>query len=65
MLQMSKAAHQDVIYSKTARFHMFSITKCIKNGWKLSGNSEKGLVIAKGDIEVKFDIKISTKTGVL
>jgi hypothetical protein len=39
-VQMTDAVVKDVIYSKVARFNMFSITKCIKNGWKLTGDAE-------------------------
>jgi Arginine methyltransferase-interacting protein, contains RING Zn-finger len=64
-VKMSDAVIQDVIYSKVTRFNMFSITKCIKKGWKLTGDSECGLILTKDGVEVRFDIKISTKSGVL
>jgi len=64
-VQLNDATLQDVVCSKTARFNMFSITKCVKNGWKLQGDSENGLILSKDELEVQFNIKISTKSGVL
>jgi Arginine methyltransferase-interacting protein, contains RING Zn-finger len=65
-VKVNTAILQDVIYSKNARFNMFSITKCMKNGWKLHGDHESGLTIEKDDTKIScFDIKDKTKRGVL
>ena len=47
-----------------SNFNLFSIGRCLVNGWKLSGDSNH-VLISKNGVEIKFDIKIRTKKGVL
>ena len=55
------------IISQTLLLRLFSFSECIgrkaiKQGWKLSGDSE-AIKISKGSTEKIFDIKIKTKDG--
>ena len=47
-----------------SNFSLLSIRKAIKEGWKLS-DYQKGLVLMKGNSKLVFDIKITTKNGVI
>jgi hypothetical protein len=47
-----------------AKYNLFSITKLQNDGWTLGGNAD-AIWLTKGDIEIKFDIKIPTPKGVL
>jgi hypothetical protein len=47
-----------------AKYNLFSITKLQNNGWTLGGNAD-AIWLTKGDVEIKFDIKIPTPKGVL
>ena len=44
-------------------FNLFSETKAMVNDWNLSGNDRDGIIIRKGEFEVKFDIRINTSEG--
>jgi hypothetical protein len=46
------------------KYNLFSITKLQNDGWILGGNAD-AIWLTKGDIEIKFDIKIPTPKGVL
>jgi len=45
-------------------FNLFSLTKRIEQGWTLKGNQDS-IVLEKNGTEIKFDIKIRTKEGVI
>jgi hypothetical protein len=46
------------------KYNLFSITKLQNDGWILGGNAA-AIWLTKGDIEIKFDIKIPTPKGAL
>ena len=48
----------------TSGFNLFSISRCLKEGWKLSGTAE-ALILSKGRMTLKFDIVIPTEKGVI
>ena len=48
----------------TQAFNLFSLTRMMKNGWKLQGNDQM-IWITKGDMKITFDIKINTPEGAL
>ena len=48
----------------SAAFNLFSVSKMLKQGWSLSGSSEK-IVISKGQMHVEFDIVIPTPDGMI
>jgi hypothetical protein len=54
----------DVTHLPDAKYNLFSITKLQNDGWTLGGNAD-AIWLTKGDIEIKFDIKIPTPKGVL
>ena len=60
---MSAVIH-DVVYSKTTKFNLFSITSMINKGWKLHGD-EKALTLTKRKTRIAFDIKVKTPKGFL
>jgi len=43
-------------------FNLFSATKAMKQVWKLEGDNDKGLLLKKSDMTIKFDIRITTLT---
>ena len=54
----------EVSCRKGNNFNLFSVGRCLVNGWKLSGDSE-GLELSKGEKKIKFDIVVRTKKGAL
>ena len=57
---------KDVALVPDCAFNLFSISKQLKQGWKLGGNSD-ALVLTSpnGNSQIKFDKKISMPNGVL
>jgi len=55
---------QDVTVLPKSGFNLFSITKRLKSGWKLTGDN-KALILRKGGIKIKFDIAIHAPKGIL
>ena len=55
---------KDVVFIPDCTFNLFSISKRLKQGWKLGGSKE-ALVLTSpnGKYLVKFDITISTPNG--
>ena len=51
-------------YSSSCPFNLFSATKATDRGWKLTGD-DNGYVFEKENIQIAFDIKVKTKSGVL
>jgi hypothetical protein len=49
--------------SKSSPFNLFSLTKMMKDGWKLGGDREIGITLTKGKIVLTFDIPIETPRG--
>eukprot|EP00957_Ditylum_brightwellii_P212311 15367177-Ditylum_brightwellii.AAC.3 len=54
----------DIKYYKENKYNLFSIARCLKNGWSLHGNKKK-IWITKGQQKVVFDIWIPTKEGLI
>jgi hypothetical protein len=54
----------DVTHLPKAKYNLFSITKLQNDGWTLGGNAD-AIWLTKGDVEIKFNIKIPTPKGVL
>jgi hypothetical protein len=61
---LNDAKITDVTHLPEVKYNLFSITKLQNEGWILSGNSD-AIWLTKGDVEIKFDIKIPTPKGVL
>jgi hypothetical protein len=61
---LNDAKISNVTYLPEAKYNLFSITKLQNDGWTLGGNAD-AIWLSKGDIEIKFDIKIPTPKGVL
>jgi hypothetical protein len=61
---LNDAKISDVTHFPEAKYNLFSITKLQNDGWTLGGNAD-AIWLTKGDIEIKFDIKIRTPKGVL
>ena len=54
----------DVRYFSSCPFNLFSATKATDRGWKLTGD-DNGYVFEKGNVQIAFDIKDKTKSGVM
>jgi hypothetical protein len=50
--------------SKFNLFNLFSLTRLMINKWIIGGD-EKSTWLEKGGIRIVFDIKITTRTGVI
>jgi hypothetical protein len=61
---LNDAKTSDVTNLPKGKYNLFSITKLQNDGWILGGNAD-AIWLTKGDIEIKFDIKIPTPKGVL
>ena len=46
-----------VSYKGDSNFNLFTVGRCLINGWKLSGDVDH-IVVSKGGIEIKFDVVI-------
>ena len=55
---------KDVTILKNGSFNLFSVSQALKKGWILEGDKDR-VMIKKGKLEIKFDIKIKTAKGVL
>ena len=49
---------------KNGNFNLFSVTRAMMTGWKLTGD-EKAIRIQKGGLAISFDIVIKTTKGAL
>jgi hypothetical protein len=61
---LNEAKITDVTHLPEGKYNLFSITKLQNEGWILSGDANM-IWLTKGDIEIKFDIKIPTPKGAL
>jgi hypothetical protein len=61
---LNDAKITDVTHLPEGKYNLFSITKLQNEGWILNGDAS-AIWLTKGDIEIKFDIKIPTPKGVL
>ena len=62
--QLNRVTIHDVAVIPSAGYNLFSISKMLKQGWKLTGDEEL-LVITKGENKLVFDIRVQTPRGVL
>jgi hypothetical protein len=54
----------DVMYIPNGRYNLISITKIMKQGWKLEGNGDE-LSLSHGNKKLTFNKKIHTAKGLL
>ena len=54
----------EVPYKRNINFNLFTIGRCLINGWKLSGDADH-VVVLKVGIRIMFDIVSWTKQGEL
>ena len=65
-VQIVQATMKDVAVVPDCAFNLFSISKCLKQGWRLGAtNGVLVLTSPNGNTKIKFNIKISTPNGVL
>eukprot|EP00957_Ditylum_brightwellii_P078036 5931877-Ditylum_brightwellii.AAC.1 len=62
--QLDHCKITNVKYCKGNAYNLFSITKHLKNGWTLHGNSS-AIWVTKGESKLVFDIVIPTKEGLI
>ena len=55
---------EDVSEIKNSNYNLFSLTRLMQNGWKMSGD-ETAITMKKGGKAIKFDIVIPTKHGAI
>ena len=65
-VQIVKVTMKDVVFVLDCTFNLLSISKQLKQGWKLGVNND-ALVLTSpdGNNQIKFDIKISMPNGLL
>jgi hypothetical protein len=61
---LNEAKITDVTHLPEGKYNLFSITKLQNEGWILSGDAN-AIWLTKGDVKIKFDIKIPISKGVL
>jgi hypothetical protein len=61
---LNDAKISDVTHLPKGKYNLFSITEFQNDGWTLGGNAD-AIWLTKGDVKIKFDIKIPTPKGVL
>ena len=54
----------NIMHSDSCRFNLFSMSRMVNEGWKLSGD-EDSLRLKKNEFELVFDIKVPTPKGFL
>jgi hypothetical protein len=54
----------DVTYSPNGRYNLISVTKIMKQGWKLEGNVD-GMSLSRGDNRLTLNKKIYKAKGLL
>ena len=47
---------------KGHNFNLFSVQRCLRMGWKLSGDAND-IVLAEEQLKIEFDIVVHTKKG--
>jgi hypothetical protein len=63
-MKVGKVKMPDVQLTPGNKYTLFSISKRLKEGWTMMGNA-KGMILKKGDQQVKFDLVIPTHKGVI
>ena len=63
ILQTAKIS--EVALTKSSPFNLFSLTKMMRQGWKLSGDGDNGITLKKGENILAFHIPIETPKGVV
>ena len=61
---LSRVKMTEVGYNPKGNFNLFSVSRCLMEGWKLVGD-DTGMELTKDDIVIKFDIVIKTKKGAI
>jgi lipopolysaccharide export system protein LptA len=54
--KMDQVRIEDFPVLKNGSFNLFGTSQVVRKGWKVEGDKEK-VVIKKGDLKIKFDIK--------
>ena len=62
--EWSKVKMTKIGYKSQGNFNIFSVSRCLMEGWKLEG-IDTGIELRKDDTVIRFDIIIKTKKGVL
>jgi hypothetical protein len=62
--KVGRAKLKHVTYSPNMKFNLCSLSKLCQDGWEMKGNKEL-LVMEKNIQKIKFDIKVTTATGVV
>jgi hypothetical protein len=62
---VTKALISDVVLTKGTPFNLLSLTKLMRQGWILGGDSETGITLTKANSVLAFNIPIETPRGVV
>jgi hypothetical protein len=63
--EMYDASFPNMHLVPAAPYNIISITQRMENGWTLGGSKDTGIVLTKNGHTLMFDIKITTRKGVL
>ena len=63
-MKLGRATLTEVAYSPSMKFNSCSLSRLMKNGWKISGD-EKGFKMTKNWKDLIFDIVVRTATGIV
>ena len=62
--ELTRVTLKDVSYKGDSNFNLFSVGRCLIDGWKLSRDTDH-VLLSRNGVEFKFDIVIRTKKGAL
>jgi hypothetical protein len=62
--ELHEATLQDVTHLPDGKFNLFSLSKLLKQGWKLTGD-KMSIKLAKDTQEMVFDVVVPTTKGLL
>jgi hypothetical protein len=62
--KVGRAKLTHVAYSPNMKFNLCSLSKLCQDGWEMKGNKEL-LVMERNNQKIKFDINVTTATGVV
>ena len=62
--KLTKVTLREVSYKGDSNFSLFSVCRCMIDGWKLSGDTNY-IQLSKGGVDIKFTTVVWTKKGAL
>ena len=55
--ELAKVIVKEVSYKEGGNFNLFSVSRCLIDGWTVSGDADHAL-LSKNGVEIRFDVVI-------